>query len=106
MAAQQLIPANEFCRHHHIEISFLWSLHDCGCIVLIDNDGNNFLEPDEVVTVEKLVRLHYDLHINLEGLEVIQRLLQRQDELTNEITVLRKKLEFHEARSANDESYN
>jgi hypothetical protein len=103
MAVQQMIPANEFCSHHHIELSFLRSLHDYGFIALIDRDDNNFLEPDEVLLVEKFIRLYYDLHINLEGLDVIHRLLQRQHELINEITLLRNKLHFYEDQPPTDD---
>ena len=99
MAEKQMIPAKDFCSYHHIEISFLRSLNDYGLIELIDRDGDNFLEPDEVLVLEKLVRLHYDLHINFEGLDVIQHLLEQHDELTREISALRNKLSFYETQA-------
>jgi hypothetical protein len=98
MATTQMIPAKDFCSHHHIEITFLHSLHDYGLIALFSSDDEVYLEPEEVIIVEKLVRLHYDLHINLEGLDVIQGLLERQNELTKEIAALHNKLSFYEAR--------
>jgi hypothetical protein len=98
MATTQMIPAKDFCSHHHIEITFLHSLHDYGLIALVSSDDEVYLEPEEVIIVEKLVRLHYDLHINLEGLDVIQGLLERQNELTKEIAALRNKLNFYETR--------
>ena len=98
MNQKQMIPAKDFCSYHHIEISFLRSLNDYGLIELIDQDGDNFLEPDEVLVLEKFVRLHYDLHINLEGLDVIHHLLEQQDELTREIAALRNRLNFSEAQ--------
>jgi hypothetical protein len=42
--------------------------------------------------LEKFVRLHYDLDINLEGIETINYLLERIEEMQKEIVNLRNKL--------------
>ena len=32
MQTEEMIPASEFCIHHHIDLSFLYSLKDSGLI--------------------------------------------------------------------------
>lgn len=98
MANQDLIPATVFCTHHRIEVSFLRSLHSYGLIALTCTDEDDFLAPDEVAMVERLMRLHYDLQINFEGLDVIQNLLHQQEELQAQVARLRNQLSFYEVR--------
>ena len=45
--------------------------------------------------VEKMIRLHYDLNINLEGVDVIYNLLNQVNSLKKEITDLQNKLLFY-----------
>jgi len=42
------------------------------------------------------MRLHFDLHINLEGLDAVYHLLQRVENLQSEITSLNNKLRLYE----------
>jgi chaperone modulatory protein CbpM len=46
--------------------------------------------------IEHLARLHYDLDINLEGLEAISHLLDRMDASQQEARVLRERLRVYE----------
>ena len=96
MSFETLIPATDFCFHHRIEISFLQSLQDYGLIEMTTENEACFLHPDQLGSLEKFVRLHYDLHINLEGLDVVHRLLQRMDDLQKETARLRNRLQFYE----------
>ena len=90
---QEFIIADEFCANHHLEISFIHSLKDHGMIETVFVDQSLCFYAEELPRVEQIVRLHRDLDINLEGIEVINDLLQRIEEMQNEITRLRKKLD-------------
>ena len=46
--------------------------------------------------IEKLVRLHYDLDINLEGIEAITYLLNRVKNMQAEIILLKNRLSIYE----------
>jgi hypothetical protein len=94
--ASQLISASEFCAHHQIEISFLQSLNEYGLIKIATAESNSYLHPDDVTLIEKLVRLHYDLHINLEGIDAIHHLLQRMENMQNEMLQLQNRLRLYE----------
>lgn len=97
MAREDLIPANEFCTHHHIEISFLQSLQEFGLIDLSQEENDFYLPGAELDAVEKMMRLHYDLSVNFEGIDVIKNLLDQMERMNKDIVQLRNKLRFYES---------
>lgn len=96
MQTAHLIAADEFCMHYHAEVSFIHSLHDSGLVELILINEQHFIQEDDLQKMEKLVRLHYDLNINLEGIETIVHLLDKVESLQQEMAVLRTRLYLYE----------
>lgn len=92
---ENMIGLNEFCRSHEIEISFVRTLEDQGLVEIIIVDQVLCITEDELPRLEKLVRLHYDLNINPEGMGAVEHLLERIDEMQQEITSLRNQLSFY-----------
>ena len=92
MEQEELIPVKDFCIHHNIEYSFISSLENSGLISIKSVKRSSFIHVDEMHKLEKFVRLHYDLDINLEGIETINYLLERIEEMQREIVNLRNKL--------------
>lgn len=97
MAREELVSANDFCTHHRIEISFLQSLHEFGLIELSREENHLFLHSTELDSIERMMRLHYELAVNLEGIDVIKNLLDQVDNMHRELTGLKNKLRFYEA---------
>ena len=93
---QDFIIADEFCASHHLEISFIQSLKEHGMVETVFVGQALCIHAEELPRLEQIVRLHRDLDINLEGIEVINDLLLRIDEMQNEITRLKKRLDFFE----------
>ncbi len=98
MSSEELIPAREFCTFHHVELSFIHTLHDSGLIAMTIRDGAAFLVPDELPAVEKFVRWHYELAINPEGIEAVSHILQRVEHLLEENRSLRSRLRHYESK--------
>jgi uncharacterized protein YjaG (DUF416 family) len=96
MAGENLIPAYEFCRHHNIEVSFIQSLQEYGLVEITTVEGTGFIDEEQLEEIEKMVRLHYDLHSNLEGLDAIRHLLEQMHGLQNEMTTLKNRLRLYE----------
>jgi len=96
MRTKKLIPVNEFCDNHHIETSFIDSLQDTGLIELTKLKNSLFLETNQLQQLEKILCFHYELDINLEGIESISNLLQQIDYLQEEILGLKNKLRLYE----------
>jgi len=92
MEQGELIPVKDFCMHHNIEHSFISSLENSGLISVRFVKRSSFIHIDEMHKLEKFVRLHYDLDINLEGIETINYLLERIEEMQKEIVNLKNKL--------------
>ena len=95
MEQNELIPAEDFCIYHNIEYSFINSLEDSGLIRVAAVEHTAYIPADEIQKLEKFVRLHYDLDINIEGIETINHLLEKIQEMQKEILNLRnRKLDF------------
>jgi len=103
MSIQDMIPANDFCSHHHIEISFLYTLQDYGLIEITNAENEIYLRPDQLEELEKMVRLYYDLHINLEGIDSINHLLHQVKELQSENLTLKQRLRIYMDNSQAEE---
>ncbi len=88
MEPEELIPAKDFCIHHNIEYSFIDTLHNSGLIGITTVHQSSYILPDELHKLEKFVRLHYDLDINVEGIETISYLLEKIENMQKEIAKL------------------
>jgi hypothetical protein len=91
-----LIAVNEFCVNHHIEFSFINLLQQNGLIEIRTIESKYFVEKEQLPQLEKYVRFYYELNINLEGIETISYLLQRIENLQNEIIKLKNRLRLYE----------
>ena len=96
MQTKNFIAVNEFCINHNIEISFIDSLQQTGLIEIAIVEETAFIDAEQLERVEKFIRFYYDLDINLEGIETITHLLQRQRAMQDEIITLRNRLSLYE----------
>lgn len=94
---KDLIPASEFCLHYHIEMNFIHSLQEYGLLETVVEEENIFIPTSRLCELEKIARLHYDLNINMEGIDVILHLLQRLQEAQYEAENLRNRLKMYSA---------
>jgi len=91
MPNEQLIPATDFCTSHDIEIGFIQSLHEYGLIEVITIEETRFVHTEQLPQLEQFIRLHYELDINLAGIDAIANLLQRIQEMQDEIRMLKNR---------------
>ncbi len=98
MQTENLIPAYKFCKHHKIEFSFINSLKEYGLIEITNIEQTEFINTNQLEDLEKFVRLHYSLDINLEGIEAITWLLEKVKTMQQEIISLKNKLRMYEER--------
>lgn len=96
MNNEHLITIEEFCTHYQAESSFIHSLVEFGLVEITTIEATHYLSKDQIREVEKMIRLHYDLDINLEGIEAIAHLLKRIDRLQEELTALKNRLHSEE----------
>lgn len=96
MTTQHLISAEEFCVHHQTEVTFLQDLHNEGLIMLTIVESRPCIPDEELIRVEKMVHLHQDLDINVAGLASISHLLNRVEELQQELRATKNRLRLYE----------
>ena len=96
MTTEQLIAVDVFATHQGVEVAFVLALHERGLIRMTVTSEQHFLEPDQLARIEQLARMHYELDINLEGIEAICHLLDRMDAAQQDLRTLRERLLFYE----------
>ncbi len=87
-----LIIASEYCQELQVESSFIELLADEGLIELQIVEGVSYILSEQLPDLNRYVRWHYDLSINIEGIDTIRHLLLRMDEMQSEISRLRQRL--------------
>jgi chaperone modulatory protein CbpM len=96
METNQLVLIDQVCVHYEIDLNFMDSLEEYGLIQLVVMDNTKYLSPDDLQYVEKMIRLRYELGINMEGIDVINNLLHQIDNLQNELVLAKNKLSIYE----------
>ena len=96
MQNENLIPVNEFCHYHHIDVTFIQLLEENGLIETTTVQQTVYVQTEQLSQLEKLVRLNQELNINAENLDIISHLLQQTEILREEITKLKSRLGFYE----------
>ena len=96
MQTEELIPANEFCLRHNIELSFIYSLKELGLVETATIEEQIFVPVSQLTQLEKLVRFYYEMDINVEGIETITYLLQRINNMQQQIVQLSNRLNMYE----------
>jgi hypothetical protein len=92
---EELIPIDLFCTHHQLDISFIHSLEEYGLIEIVRIEESGFIPESRITELEKFSRMHFDLDINLEGIEAITHLLQRLNQMQQEIKMLKNRLNLY-----------
>jgi hypothetical protein len=95
MASKSLISIQQICVHYNVPESFINALNDLDLIDIIYLENAPCISETHINEVEKMMRLHYDLDINLEGIDAIYNLLKQIEGLKQENTLLQNKLRFH-----------
>jgi hypothetical protein len=92
METDQLMSADDICTYYDVEYSFISSLQESGLIEITTIEERRFIHANQLQELEKFVRFHYDMDINIEGIEAISHLLDQIKQMQQEIHVLRNKV--------------
>ncbi|SDJ22040.1 chaperone modulator CbpM [Chryseobacterium jejuense] len=86
------ISREELVRIYNIEITFFDELVDYGLLTIHVEDDIHYLMYEDLPDLEKFANWHYDLEINLPGLEVIHNMLKKLEALKRRNRELMNKL--------------
>lgn len=84
------------CAYYDIDITFINSLREYGLIEMATVEDKQVIFQEELQELEKFIHLHYDLDINIAGIDAIKNLLLRINDLQDEIISLKNKLSRYE----------
>lgn len=95
-AKEELVEATIFCNYYQIEGSFISSLQESGLVELVIVEEQTFIPHSQLQQLEKMIRLHQELDVNIYGVEVIVHMLKRMEQMQHELNILKSKLSFYE----------
>jgi len=77
MSKEKFIPLQKLCELYKIEMSFFSSLNEIGLIQITSIEESNYIHQDKINDIEKMIRMHRDLEINIEGIDIAFNLLTK-----------------------------
>ena len=89
------IAVKKFCTHNNIPLSFIESLSEYELIELKEVEGSTYIQLEDIHRIEKMIRLHYELNVNFEGIDIINHLKAQIKSLEEEIIVLKNTIDFY-----------
>jgi chaperone modulatory protein CbpM len=96
MSAKHLIKATDFCVYHQLEHTFITDLQEAGLVkITIVNDAP-YIPDTELHKLERMIRLHTELDINIAGIEAISHLITRIEDIQEEVRLLKNSLKAYE----------
>lgn len=96
MRTENLIPVATLCTHYKVEMSFISDLKEIGLLELEIIEQTPYIHQDKISEFEKMIRMHHELEVNLEGIDVIFNLLNRVEILQNELNKVKGRLGIYE----------
>jgi hypothetical protein len=96
MKKEEFIEVGHLCTNHSIEISFIIELAEIDLIEIKTIDQFQYIHQNEVANVEKMIRMHHDLGINKEGIDIVLNLLNKVTELEDELNATKNRLRLYE----------
>lgn len=96
METKELIIVEVFCQEYQIELTLIEELEEFGLIETIVHQENKYVIKNQLPDIEKIIRLHNELNINKEGIEIILDLLNKMNHINKEIKQLKDRLNLYE----------
>lgn len=95
--SQTKITYTECLQIYQVEETFLDQLQSSGLIEIVIEEDDRYIEYDYLQEIEQFVRWHYELEINMEGIEALHHMLQQVQQLQDDVTKLKGELNFYKS---------
>ena len=86
------IKITEYCENEKIETSFILELDREGILRIEKKEEAEYINQDDLPQLEMFARWHYDLGVNLEGIDAMRHMVKRMKKMQQQIQQLEKKL--------------
>jgi len=98
----ELIIITEYCNSSNIELKFISLLEDEGLIETQWLEGTQYLLTSQLCDIERYASWFYDLSINIEGIDAIQKLLKKIDSMQTELNDLHRLIDSFKDKESFD----
>ena len=96
MKIENLIAIPALCSYYKVELSFFDNLNEMGLLEIKTIEEMQYIHPDAIFEIEKMIRIHQELDVNTAGIDVVFNLLQKIDALQNELISTQNRLRLYE----------
>lgn len=96
MSNESYIPIKTICTHYKVETTFLEGLNNYGLIEITTIEQSPCIHQNHIKSLESMIRLHEDLHLNFEGIDTVLNLLAKVEQLQEELRSVRNRLGIYE----------
>jgi len=96
MSIEYYIPLTKLSSHYKIEMSFFNNLDEFGLIEITTIEQTQYIHQNNINNLEKMIRIHNELDVNLEGIDIVFNLLHKIEKLQKELNSTKNRLESFE----------
>ena len=96
MKTDNLILLKTVSSHYEVELSFFNHLQDLGLIEIEIIEQLPYIHSDQMHNLERIIRMHNELDVNFEGIDVILNLLQKIEYLQKDLIASQNRLRLYE----------
>tara|TARA_R110002020_G_scaffold266334_2_gene481263 strand:+ start:227 stop:517 length:291 start_codon:yes stop_codon:yes gene_type:complete len=96
MEQSNYIQITTYCKKTKIDRDFVQALEQYGLISVKVSEPEPLIAEDDMPEIERMFRLHKELGINMEGIDVLNHVLKRMQAMEKELFKLKKRLELYE----------
>jgi hypothetical protein len=96
MNLENFISLTQLSTHYEIEVDFLHKLNEYDLVEIFSIDDEKYLESESINHFEKILRIHNDLEVNIESIDIVFNLLKKIEELQSELESAKNKLRLYE----------
>jgi hypothetical protein len=95
MKSDKLVLVATICDHYSLELPFFDQLDHHGMVEIVQVGQDPYIKENQLSILEKVIRIHHDLQVNLDGVAVILDLVDRIELLQQENRNLRRQIRVY-----------
>ena len=95
MLNNEFVQAELFCNTYSINFALVESWQKMGLVHLIELENKQHIPLDQIQKLEQLLRLHLDLDIQLQDVDIVYNLIEKLKTLQSENLMLKQQLNLY-----------
>ncbi|WP_432411247.1 chaperone modulator CbpM [Rasiella sp. SM2506] len=95
MKTKEYITVTHLCTQYEVTTQWFNQLHETGLVHIVTVQKEPCIHLENIHQVDKIIRLHQELNVNPEGIDIILNLLEKIDSLQAEMNSLQSQLHLY-----------